>query len=103
MSSVDVFDWVCAEIERSTPLAGPVARGTVRLALKEAGLSAESVDPAGMEVVVEKILPAELAAHDIDGVEELCRRLMQSLATRQFSQATDRAAGAASVLDRLGR
>jgi len=103
VSSVGVFDFVCAEIERSTSLDGPVARGTVRLALKEAGLNADSVDPAGMEVVVEKILPGELAAHRIEGVDELCRRLVHTLATRQFATTHDRAGDAASVLDRLGR
>ena len=103
MPAVGVFDYVCAEIERHTPLDGRVARGTVRLALKEAGLNPDSVDPAGMEVVVEKILPGELAAHAIDGCEELCRRLGETLATRQFADAHDRAGDAASVLDRLGR
>lgn len=103
MSNVGVFEYVCAEIERCTPLAGPAARGTVRLALKEAGLSPESVDPAGMEVVVDKILPIELAAHRIEGVDALCERLLRTLATRQFAQGHDPAGDAASVLDRLGR
>jgi len=103
VSNVGVFEYVCAEIERSTPLEGPVARGTVRLALKEAGLNPESVDPAGMEVVVDKILPIELASHRIEGADELCERLLRTLATRQFAQTHDRAGDAASVLDRLGR
>ena len=103
MSGISVFDWVCAEIERSTSLNGAVARGTVRLALKEAGLAPESVDPGGMGVVVEKILPVELAAHGIEGVDDLCARLVHMLSTRQFAQASDRASNAASVLDRLGR
>jgi hypothetical protein len=102
VAEVGVFDWVCAEIERSTPLDGPVVRGTVRLALKEAGLNPESVDAAGMEVVVDKVLPQELASHRIDGIDELCARLAQALATRQFAQPSDRAGAAASVLDRLG-
>ena len=103
MASVGVFDYVCGEIERNTPLDGPITRGTVRLALKEAGLNPDSVDAAGMEVVVEKILPTELAAHRIEGTEELCERLVHTLATRQFNQVADRAGDAASVLDRLGR
>ena len=102
MTGVAVFDYVCAEIERSTELDRAVARGTVRLALKEAGLNPESVDPAGMEVVVEKLLPAELKGHRIDGIEDLCRRMLQALSTRQFAAASDRAGDAASVLGRLG-
>jgi hypothetical protein len=101
--TVGVFDWVCSELERSTSLDPAVARGTVRLALREAGLNPDSVDAAGMEVVVEKILPRELLAHHLDGVDQLCRRMVQTLATRQFAAAHDRAGGAASVLDRLGR
>jgi hypothetical protein len=102
VAEVAVFEYVCAEIERCTPLEGPVVRGTVRLALKEAGLNPESVDAGGMEVVVDKILPQELAAHRIEGIDELCARLAQTLATRQFAQPADRAGAAASVLDRLG-
>lgn len=103
MPPIGVFEWVCDEIERSTSLDGPVVRGTVRLALKEAGLNPDSVDPAGMGVVIDKVLPAELSAHGIDGIDELCARLGHAVATYAFSVPRDRAGGAASVLARLGR
>jgi hypothetical protein len=102
VTALGVFDYVCQEIERSTKLTGAVARGTVRLALKEAGLDPDSVDVAQMRVVVDELLPAELASHRIDGVEALCERLRDGLSRHQFSGATDRAGAASSVLARLG-
>ena len=65
MSDSEAFTIVCDHLERATGLERPAARGTVRLALKEAGLDSESVTPEQMSVVTEKILPSELQALNI--------------------------------------
>ena len=49
------FTWPCAEIERATTLSELVARGTVRLALKQAGLEAQSVSGDEMAIVLREI------------------------------------------------
>lgn len=73
------FDLVCERIEQRTSLSRIEARGTVRLALKAAGLDAASVRPSEMTVVVRRLLPRELVARgveDADGiVESLCAAL----------------------------
>jgi hypothetical protein len=75
------FDFACAELERSTPLDRLEARGTIRIALKQAGLEARSVMPEQMRVVVEKVLPAELTTRGIDDPAAVCSALRASLAT----------------------
>jgi hypothetical protein len=77
------FEWVCTELERTTSLERLEARGTVRLALKEAGLEARSVTPAQMQVVVERILPKELLARGVSDADGLCARLKEGLGAVQ--------------------
>jgi hypothetical protein len=96
------FDYVCREIERTTKLDAPVARGTARLAVKEAGLDPETVSAAQLKVVVQELLPRELQSLRIDGVEALCEQLAEALERDIFEDGADRAGSAASVLERLG-
>jgi hypothetical protein len=73
------FDWICSELERRTDLDRLEARGTIRLALKEAGLQARSVTPEQMKVVLERMLPGELATRGVDDAESLCTALLPDL------------------------
>jgi hypothetical protein len=98
----NAFDYVCREIERTTKLDGPVARGTARLAVKEGGLDPDGVSAAQLKVVVQELLPRELHALRIDGVDALCERLVEALERNAFDDGADRAGSAASVLERLG-
>ena len=102
MAESEAFTLVCEHLERATGLARPAARGTVRLALKEAGLDAETVTPAQMAVVTEKVLPAELGALRIADVEGHCQTLRGRL-KRMVSEPSG--AGEASpeaVFERMG-
>jgi hypothetical protein len=103
MTAQSAFEWLCREIERSTGLDAPVARGTARLAVKEAGLDPEGVSREQLEVVVRELLPTELEALRIAGVERLCERLLEGLGRQTFDAGADRAGSAADVLERLGR
>jgi hypothetical protein len=75
MAETEAFTIVCDHLERATGLERPAARGTVRLALKEAGLSPESVTAQQMAVVTEKVLPKELSALRIADVEGHCQAI----------------------------
>jgi len=79
MADSAAFDFVCGELERGTSLDRLEARGTVRLALKEAGLEARSVSPDQIAVVVEKLLPSELEARGIGDAAALCARIRSGL------------------------
>ena len=72
MADSNVFEWVSAELAAATSLNELEARGTVRLALKQAGLEARTVDAVQMAVVLRQVLPGELAGRGIADGEAVC-------------------------------
>ena len=79
MADAEAFDFVCDHLEQNTMLDRLVARGTVRIALKEAGLEARTVSPDQMSVVAEKVLPAELNSRGIEDAEGICAAIKRGL------------------------
>ena len=75
MADARAFDLICEEIEQKSSLSRLEARGTVRLALKKAGLDATTVTPRQMLVVVEKLLPGEFESRGIEGGAQICAAL----------------------------
>ena len=73
------FEYACTELEARTALDRLASRGTIRIALKQAGLEARSVTPEQLAVVIQKILPAELSSRGVDTVEEVCQRILSGL------------------------
>jgi len=76
----EAYEYVSGAIEAETSLDRLEARGTVRLALKQAGLDPSSVSAAQMKVVLDRVLPAELAARGIDAAEDACSKVKSGLA-----------------------
>ena len=87
MADATAFKRVCGELEVGTGLSALEARGTVRLALKQAGFDAKSVNPQQMSVVVRKVLPRELSLRGIEGGESRCEHLANELAAYADEQA----------------
>jgi hypothetical protein len=79
MADSAAFEAVCACLEQSSSLDRLAARGTIRLVLKEAGLEPKTVTARELDVVVRKMLPAELVARDVAEPEALCTRITQAL------------------------
>lgn len=77
MADSAAFGWTCEELEKETDLDRLEARGTVRIALKSAGLEAGTVRPDQMKVVIEKVMPGELAARGVDDADAVCARLAE--------------------------
>jgi hypothetical protein len=94
------FEWLCEQLEEATDLDRLEARGTVRLALKSAGLDASRVTGEQMKVVLEKVLPSELDARGLTGTAVLCTRLAAQVPTSE-DVAVDSDSPEA-VFDRLG-
>jgi len=74
-----IFDFVAEKLEEATALERLEARGTVRIALKEVGLDARSVTAHQMAVMLERTMPAELAARGVSQAEDVCRTLLRGL------------------------
>jgi hypothetical protein len=79
MADSVAFDHLCGELEARSSLDRLEARGTIRIALKSAGLDPRSVSPDQLGVVVDKLLSAELANRGIEGSEALCDQLRRGL------------------------
>ena len=100
MAESPVFERICDVFERSSSLDRLESRGTVRLALKEAGLGANDVTASQMLVVLEKILPQALKARGVDDVESLLGQAAGALSHVDVGAQPD---SPESVFERLGR
>ena len=89
MSAANAFDHVCEGLERRTSFDRLQCRGTVRLALKEAGLDAARVQPNEMAVVLKRILPAALRARGVEAHESICEEIARGLAALNLVQVAD--------------
>lgn len=79
MADAPAFDWICNELEQRSALDRLEARGTVRIALKEAGLDSRSLTADQVRVVLEKVLPKELESRGVADAGSLCTGLAASL------------------------
>jgi hypothetical protein len=79
MPDSPVFEWVSAALERATTFDSLQARGTMRLALRKAGLDAASVDIQGMCATLQHLMPKELSMRKIADGEAICARLVMDL------------------------
>jgi len=89
MADSPAFDLACDMLEAETSLDRIEARGTMRLALKQAGLNAKSVSPDQLAVVIERVLPTELIARGIGNPGAACTRLCGALARLVVPDAGD--------------
>jgi hypothetical protein len=74
--SDDLFSFVAEQLEQSTPLDRIESRGTIRIALKMAGLERQSTTPEQFCVIVERILPDELKKRGVTEVHAVCPALI---------------------------
>lgn len=67
-------------------------RGTIRLALKQAGLPPDEVSAKELRLVIERVLPALLRTRLVDEAPAVCQRLAAEITQQTFrdSQREDR-------------
>lgn len=85
MSASTVFDAAAGELEARTELDALAARGTLRLALKGAGLDAKRVAPEEMAVAVERVLPRELEGRGVEDASGVCRAIAAAVRAKADS------------------
>ena len=76
MARANAFEWLCACLESVTDFDRLEARGTVRIALKRAGLDVKTLSAEQVKVVLEKLMPEELETRGIADAESICARLV---------------------------
>jgi len=97
MADTPAFTALCEALESASDLDRLEARGTIRLALKNAGLEAGTVSATQLDVVIDKILPSELEARGV--AVAICAELHGALAGLD---ATATPEGPEAVFSRLG-
>ena len=102
MAADTVFEFVAEKLENATDLDRLEARGTVRLALKQAGLDAKGISTDQMTVVLEKVLPQELDARGVEQSASICEGLVRDV--KGFTGATPSAdeSSPEAVFKRIG-
>jgi len=98
-----LFNIAAERLEASTDMDRLATRGTLRLALKEAGLEVESLGIAQLRAVFEKLMPKELEARGVSNAAAICRAVMNDV--ESVASAADLAVADSpdEIFKRLGR
>jgi hypothetical protein len=67
--SESLFELVAEGLQKHSDLENLEARGTIRLALKSSGLTAQEVTPEQMVVIIDQVLPRELQVRGVENSE----------------------------------
>lgn len=100
--STDLFDLAADKLEASTDMDRLAARGTVRIALKEAGLDANKLTIPQLRAVFEKLMPKELDARGVSDADSTCRAVMDEIAASANSIDLTSSTSPDDIFKRLG-
>jgi len=97
-----IFDVAAERLEAHSDLDKLEARGTLRIALRTAGLDANALSIAQLEVVMDKIMPGELERRGVWKPESVCSAVMADVKQRAGDAKDAPETGPESVFRRLG-
>jgi hypothetical protein len=100
--AADLFDFGAERFEHHTGCSRLEARGTLRIALKVAGLNAGSVTAGQLCVALEKVMPAELKKRGEKEAAEVCGAVIDDLANAPAPADEAPATDLDEVFGRLG-
>jgi hypothetical protein len=78
--AADLFDFAAERLEQHTSFNRLEARGTLRIALKSAGLDHKGLTVDQLGVVFEKLMPGELEQRGVSDAAPACRAVIDDLA-----------------------
>ena len=99
--SVDLFDVAAERLEHHASLDRLAARGTLRIALKVAGLTAKSVTAKQLCVVFEKVMPEELKLRGVSNTVVACNKVINDLMNSPAPSETAPETEIDAIFDRL--
>jgi len=79
MAGSAAFEAVCSELAGFPNMDRWTARGTLQLALMDAGLEASNASAEQLMIVVDRLLPRQLQSHAGADVNAICTRLRDVL------------------------
>ena len=77
--AADLFDFAAERLEHHTSLDRLTARGTLRIALKVAGLDPSAFTAGQLRVVFEKVMPGKLDSRGVSDVQDVCAAVLADL------------------------
>ncbi len=77
--AADLFDFAAERLEHHTGFSQLEARGTLRIALKVAGLDPSAFTAGQLCVVFEKVMPGELDSRGVSEVPDVCAAVLADL------------------------
>ncbi|TDJ15027.1 MAG: hypothetical protein E2O66_02005 [Deltaproteobacteria bacterium] len=98
-----IFEFVADVLEQRTDLDKLEARGTVRLALKEAGLDARTVTGEQMQVMLEKVMPNEIRSRGVDDPDGVCTGIVTALKESDLESSAGEGESPESIFRRLAQ
>ncbi len=101
--SESLFELVADEIQKRSDLESLEARGTVRLALKSSGLTANEITKAQMIVVIDQVLPRELRVRGVENPEAVCGEIAQAVKGLEIEGGESSGSSPEDVFRRLSR
>ena len=77
--AADLFDFAAERLEHYTGFSQLEARGTLRIALKVAGLDPSAFTAGQLCVVFEKVMPGELDSRGVSDVQDVCAAVLADI------------------------
>lgn len=96
-----LFDLSAEGLEQQTALDRLEARGTLRIALKSAGLEPRGLTVEQLRVLFEKVMPDELEKRGIERASAVCATVFESVSAGASNDAAD-STDPDAVFGRLG-
>ncbi len=96
-----LFDLAAERLEHHTDFDRLGARGTLRIALKAAGLAPQNLTGAQLQVVFEKVMPGELESRGVSDIQDVCAAVLTDLGSASGAAADAGATSPDDIFRRL--
>ena len=100
--SATIFDLAAEKLEAHSDLDKLEARGTLRLALKSAGLEANTLSIRQLDVVLEKVMPGELERRGVWKPQEVCNAVATDVKAQAGHDSAPTESNPEEIFRRLG-
>ena len=100
--AASLFDIAAEKLGESSDMDRLAARGTLRLALKQAGLDVNGVTVPQLRTVFEKLMPAELEARGVADAGVSCNAAMDAIESAESDSDLGASNSPDEIFKRLG-
>lgn len=98
-----LFDFAAQKLEQHTGFSQLEARGTLRIAVKAAGLEPKSLTVAELRVVLEKLMPGELEQRGVKDALSICSAVMRDLEDAPIAESDSDSSNPDDIFRRLAK